>query len=151
MIPLPISVRSGFAQKVHNLIRKITGCQYFQEHSLFYLWRSIFGEEKRSSWDTWHISTLLWSFGFHELLWPQILTAKLISSLISEGHFFGSYSWDSCNFSTLSMQTWDLSKNLHDRIFSQKFYTLKVRKLQLFLLKKKQRKRINISYFSSSL
>ena len=31
----------------------------------------------------------------------------------------------------------------------QKFYTLKVRKLRLFLLKKKQRKCINISYFSS--
>ena len=32
---------------------------------------------------------------------------------------------------------------------SQKFYTLKVRKLRLFLLKEKQRKCIYISYFSS--
>ena len=47
-------------------------------------------------------------------------------------------------------RTWDLSKNLHDWIFGpkdQKFYTLKRRKLQLFLLKKQQRKCINISFF----
>ena len=34
------------------------------------------------------------------------------------------------------------------RFSGQKIYTLKVRKLQLFLLKKKQRKCINISYLS---
>ena len=42
-------------------------------------------------------------------------------------------------------------KNYTTGFSSQKFYTLKVRKLQLFLLKRKQRKCINISCFSSSL
>ena len=42
-------------------------------------------------------------------------------------------------------------KNYTTGFSSQKFYTLKVRKLQLFLLKRKQRKCINISGFSSSL
>ena len=37
------------------------------------------------------------------------------------------------------------------RVSGQKFYTLKVRKLRLFLLKKKQRKCINISYLSRLL
>ena len=45
-------------------------------------------------------------------------------------------------------QTWDLSKRLDDWIFGLKFYTLKLRKLRPFLLKKKQRKCINISYLS---
>ena len=35
--------------------------------------------------------------------------------------------------------------------FGQKSYTLKVRKLRRFLLKKKQRKCINVSYFSRFL
>ena len=47
---------------------------------------------------------------------------------------------------TRFMQTWDLSKNLHDQTFGPKFYTLELR---LSLLKKKQRKCTNIIYFSS--
>ena len=35
------------------------------------------------------------------------------------------------------------------KFLGQKFYTLKVRKLRLFLLKKKQQKCINISHFNS--
>ena len=40
-------------------------------------------------------------------------------------------------------------KKLHDLFLGQKFYTLKVRKLPLFLLKEKKRKCIYISHFSS--
>ena len=42
-----------------------------------------------------------------------------------------------------------VKKNYTTGFQGQKFYILKVRKLQLFLLKKKQRKCIDISYFSS--
>ena len=42
-----------------------------------------------------------------------------------------------------------VKKNYTSRFLGQKFHTLKVRKLRLFLLKKKQRKCVNISYFSS--
>ena len=37
----------GLHKKCTILIRKITGCQYFQEHSFFYLRRSIFGGGER--------------------------------------------------------------------------------------------------------
>ena len=46
-------------------------------------------------------------------------------------------------------QTWYLSKKLRDRIFRPKILHTKVRKLRLSLLKTKQRKCMNISYFSS--
>ena len=94
----------GLHQKCTIWSEKSLGVNTFRSTHSFTSEGQFLGEEKRSSWDTWHISTLLWSFGFHELLWPQILTAKLISSLISEGHFFGSFSWDSWHFSTLSMR-----------------------------------------------
>ena len=47
----------------------------------------------------------------------------------------------------ISLQTWDLSKNLHNLIFGPKIYTLKVRYLQLFLLKIKQKKCIDLVEF----
>ena len=43
-------------------------------------------------------------------------------------------------------QTWDLSKNLHNRIFAPKI--LHTKSVTFFLLKRKQRKCINISYLS---
>ena len=42
-----------------------------------------------------------------------------------------------------------VKKNYMTGFWGQKLYKLKVRKLRLFLLKEKQQKSMNISYFSS--
>ena len=81
----------GLHQKCTIWSEKSLGVNTFRSTHSFTSEGQFLGEEKRSSWDTWHISTLLWSLRFHELLWPLILTAKLISSLISEGHFLGAF------------------------------------------------------------
>ena len=93
----------GLHQKCTISSEKSLGVNTFRSTHSFTSEGQSLGEEKGYSWNSWHISTLLWSSGFHDLLWQHILTAKLISSLISESQFFGSYSWDSWHFSTLSM------------------------------------------------
>ena len=59
----------------------------------------------------------------------------------------------SFRFCLYSLHPWhslDICQKIYTtRFLCKKFYTLKVRKIWLFLLKKKQRKCINISYFSS--
>ena len=86
----------GLHQKCTIWSEKSLGVNTFRSTHSFTSEGQFFGEEKRSSRDTWHISTLLWSFGFHELLWPQILTAKLISSLREGLNWKKAFSFGHC-------------------------------------------------------
>ena len=69
----------------------------------------------------------------------------IVALVVCAVPIFNSSSWaayQSCEFRLEICQ-----KIYTTRFLGQKFYTLKVRKLRRFLLKKKQRKCIDISYF----
>ena len=70
--------------------------------------------------------------------------------LCSKTHVSGTFKLTLTLQKTPFMYRLDICQKIYTTRFSgKKFYTLKVHKIWLFLLKKKQRKCINISYFSS--
>ena len=93
----------GLHQKCTIWSEKSLGVNSFRNTHSFTSEGQSLGEEKGSSWDSWHISTLLWSSGFHELLWKQIMTAKLISLPYFWRSIFWELSLRFLAFSTLSM------------------------------------------------
>ena len=56
----------GLHQKCTISSEKSPGVNTFRDTHSFTSEGQFLGEEKGSSWDTWHISTLLWSSGFHD-------------------------------------------------------------------------------------
>ena len=76
------------------------------------------------------------------------LPIKWIHAL-SWGHWSYSHSYVKNQLSNIHRTRLEICQKIYmTGLFGQKIYTPKVRKLRLFLLNKKQRKCINISYFS---
>ena len=81
---------------------------------------------------------------------PREVGAQFSYTLVDSFSFIKQIGWPLfCRIARVATDLRFVKKITRPDFQAKKFYTLKVRKLRLFLLKEKQRKCIYISYFSS--